>query len=105
MNTFNFFVVALVMVFATRSAAADDPPATVFANQCAVCHGPDGKGQSVMGKKLNMKDWSDGKTLNGMSDGDVGKEIHAGKQLMPAFTQLTGAQISAIVAYIRSFQK
>jgi hypothetical protein len=28
----------------------------------AMCHGPDGKGQSAMGKQLNVKDWNDGNT-------------------------------------------
>ena len=58
-----------------------------------------------MGKTLNMKDWSDGKTLNLMSDTDVGTEIHVGKQSMPGFTQLSNDQVKALVEYIRTFQK
>jgi mono/diheme cytochrome c family protein len=97
-----------LFAFATVTAhvaIADVAATKIYAEQCAMCHGPDGKARTAMGKTLNMKDWSDGKTLNGMSDTDVGTEIHVGKQSMPGFAQLSNEQIKALVEYIRSFQK
>jgi mono/diheme cytochrome c family protein len=95
-----------LFTFATAQVAiADDAATKAYAEQCAMCHGPDGKARTAMGKTLNMKDWNDGKTLNLMSDADVGREIHVGKQSMPAFAQLTDAEIKALVEYIRTFQK
>jgi mono/diheme cytochrome c family protein len=95
-----------LFTFATAHVAtADDVATKVYAEQCAMCHGPDGKGQTAMGKTLNIKDWSDGKTLNQMSDGDIGKEIHVGKQLMPGFTKLAVDQLKVLIEYIRGFQK
>jgi mono/diheme cytochrome c family protein len=96
----------LLFMFGTAHvAAADDAASKVYTDQCAMCHGPDGKARTAMAKSLNMKDWSDGKTLNQMSDADIGNEIHAGKQSMPGFTQFPDEQIKALVAYIRTFQK
>ncbi len=87
-----------LFTFATAQVAiADDAATKVYSEQCAMCHGPDGKGRTPMGKTLSMKDWSDGKTLNLMSDAYVGKEIHVGKQSMPGFAQLSDAEIKALV--------
>lgn len=98
--------VALLALSMTRTAQAEEPTtATVFKERCALCHGPDGMGQTVMGKKLGVKDWSDGKTLNWMSDADAAKEISFGKLLMPGFPQLADGQVKAMVAYIRTLQK
>jgi mono/diheme cytochrome c family protein len=105
-SSLSTFVVALFALSTTSIAGADDPAtATVFKEQCAVCHAPDGTGQTVMGRKLNVKDWSDGKTLNWMRDADIAKEISVGKQSMPAFTQLADGQVTAMVAFIRTLQK
>lgn len=57
--------VAIVLFgFASAGVAAADDAGTVkvYTEQCAMCHGADGKGHSVMGKKLAVKDWGDGKT-------------------------------------------
>jgi mono/diheme cytochrome c family protein len=105
MKTLVQTTLALFAFAISHVAAADDAATKMYASQCAMCHGPDGKGQTVMGKKLNIKDWSDGKTLNQMTDADVTTEIHVGKQLMPGFTQLSGDQIKALIEYIRTFQK
>jgi mono/diheme cytochrome c family protein len=99
-TTLALFTLAMAQV-----AIADDAATKIYTEQCAMCHGPDGKARTATGKMLNMKDWSDGKTLNVMSDTDVGTEIHVGKQSMPGFAQLSNDQIKALVQYIRSFQK
>lgn len=99
--------------FATPLLAYADDAATikVFKAQCATCHGIDGKGHTTPGKQFNMKDWGDGKTLDKLSDGEVDKMIRGGnvgddgKERMPAFAKLGDAQIKALIAYIRTFQK
>jgi mono/diheme cytochrome c family protein len=96
----------LISLGSASVAIADDAATSkVFGEQCAMCHGPDGKAQSFMGKKDKVKDWGDGKTLNVMSDADVTKMIRVGKDLMPAFTSLTDEQVKALVGYVRTFQK
>ena len=47
------FVVAALLARQRRRPPTARP---LFASKCAACHGPDGKGQSAMGKKLGVKD-------------------------------------------------
>jgi mono/diheme cytochrome c family protein len=93
--------------FASAGVAAADDAGTVkvYTEQCAMCHGADGKGHSVMGKKLAVKDWGDGKTLNPISDADLEKMIRVGKGAMPGFTSLSDGQVKAMADYVRAFQK
>ena len=95
-----------------RIATADDAATIkIYKAQCATCHDLDGKGHTTAGKKLEVKDWSDGKTLNKMTDAEVDKWIHVGKngnngkELMPSFAKLGDDKIKALTIYIRSFQK
>ncbi len=67
--------------------------------------GPDGKAHTGMGKQLTMKDWSDGKMLNALSDAEITTEIRVGKALMPGFAALTADQLKALVVYVRTFQR
>jgi len=46
---------ALTMTFSTLSVAADTG-ADLFKAKCAMCHGPDGKGDTAMGKNLKVHD-------------------------------------------------
>jgi len=52
-----------------------------------------------------MKDWSDGKMLNALSDAEITTEIRVGKALMPGFAALTADQLKALVVYVRTFQR
>ena len=104
-------LVLVSFAFAQVASADDAVTIKVFKAQCATCHDVDGKGHTTAGKKLNVKDWSDGKTLNKMTDADVDKWIHVGKngddgkELMPGFAKLGDDKIKALVTYIRGFQK
>src|SRR5262245_30028006 len=78
---------------------------------CATCHGADGKGDTKMGKKLDVKDYTDPKVQAGMKDEDMiqitkeGKK-EGGKTKMNGFKdKLSDDEIKALVAHIRSFKK
>src|SRR5690242_10021542 len=78
--------------------------------QCAKCHGADGKGDTKMGKKLEVKDYTDAKVQAAMKDDEMAKVIKEGKKegdktKMKAFTELTDPEIKALVAHVRSFKK
>ena len=112
MKTLIQATILLASIALAGGASADDAATLkVYKAQCATCHDLDGKGHTTAGKKLNVKDWGDGKTLNKMTDADVDKWIHVGKngddgkELMPAFAKLGDDKIKALVAYIRAFQK
>ena len=78
---------------------------------CAKCHGPDGKGQTKMGQKLNIKDFTDAKTQESFNDDKAFKSIKEGvtdkdgKVLMKGQESMTDDEIKALVGYVRSFKK
>ena len=98
------------MAVATLSARADDAKTTYDAS-CAKCHGADGKGDTKMGQKLGAKDFTDAKVQADMKDDAAIKAIKEGvkdadgKTLMKPAEGLSDADISGLVAYMRTFKK
>ncbi len=92
------------------SAAADDATQTWDKN-CAACHGKDGKGQTMMGRKLGVKDFTDPKVQASFDDAQATKTIKEGKKdkdgktLMKPFDTLSDDEIKALVASVRGFNK
>ena len=78
---------------------------------CAKCHGADGKGQTKMGQKLGMKDYTDAKVQDEMKDDAAFKAIKeglkdkGGKVLMKPAEGLSDDDIKALVKHMRSFKK
>ena len=87
------------------------PAADNWDNNCTKCHGADGKGQTKVGKKLSVKDYTDAKVQADLKDADMVKAItdgvkdKTGKEKMKAFsTELSPAEVTDLVAYIRKFK-
>jgi mono/diheme cytochrome c family protein len=77
--------------------------AAIWSQQCASCHGKDGSGNTMMGKKLGVKDYT--KEL-GFSDAEATNIIKNGKGKMKGFKdKLSDADVKALVAYVRSLKK
>jgi cytochrome c553 len=77
---------------------------------CAKCHGTDGKGDTKMGKKLDIKDLTDAKIQSELTDDKAFKIIKDGvkdgdKTKMKPAENLTDAEIKALVAQVRTFKK
>jgi cytochrome c553 len=77
---------------------------------CAKCHGADGKGDTKMGKKLDIKDFTDAKTQAALTDDKAFKAIKDGvkdgdKTRMKPAENVSDADIKALVAHVRSFKK
>src|SRR5436190_23710915 len=82
MNSRNVMIRIITMSLAllaasALSARADDAKAT-YDKDCAKCHGADGKGQTKMGQKLGVKDYTDAKVQAEIKDEDAVKAIKAG---------------------------
>ncbi len=82
----------------------------IWTAQCAKCHGADGAGKTKVGAKLKLKDYSDAKVQAEMKDADIAKAIKEGikegdRERMKAFTDIPDADVTALVAYIRTFKK
>jgi mono/diheme cytochrome c family protein len=84
---------------ATCAVAAGEE---TFKAKCAGCHGPDGSGNTAMGKKFKLRDLRSA-DVQKQSDEDLQGVIEKGKPPMPAFGKsLDTAKVQELVAYIRS---
>ena len=98
------------MAVAALSARAEDAK-TIYANNCAKCHGADGKGDTKIGQKLGVKDFTDAKVQAEMKDDAAFNAIKEGvkdkddKTLMKPAEGLSDGDIKGLVAYIRTFKK
>ena len=101
--------VALFVGVFCWSAAADDGTQLWNVN-CASCHGMDGKGQTMMGRMLGIKDLTDPKVQNSLTDAQAAKDIKEGiivngQNKMKAFgDKFSDEQITNLVASVRSFK-
>ena len=79
-------------------AVASNSPSTLYRQNCARCHGADGKAQTALGQKLEADDIS-----GGQSTAKIIRAVTNGRGDMPSFRRkLTAAQIKAIAAYVHS---
>src|SRR5688572_20896796 len=93
-------ILALLITAAMPLAAAADN-AAVYKAKCAACHGPDGSGQTTMGKKMNLRDLRSPEVQK-QSDADLTKITTDGKGKMPAYKgKITPDEIKGLVQYIR----
>ena len=103
------FVLAIVVIVSAGVSIAADAGLT-WAQNCAACHGKDGSGNTMMGKKLGVKDYHDAKLQSAFSDAEAERAIKEGvktngKETMKPFgSKLSDADIKALVAHIRSFK-
>jgi cytochrome c553 len=71
MKTIVTVVVSLYIASALSIKAGD--PKTNWANNCAQCHGPDGRANTKMGKQVGAKDLTDAKVQASFSDAQATK--------------------------------
>ena len=89
---------------ASLASAAD--AAGNWSKMCASCHGKDGSGATVMGKKSGVLDYRDAAVQAKFTDADAIKIITDGKDKMKPFKdKLTPDEIKALVAYVRTLKK
>jgi cytochrome c553 len=103
-------IAATLLVGAALSAFAGDAKEN-YEKACAKCHGADGKGQTKMGQKLGIKDYTDATVQAGVTDEKAFKAIKEGlkdkedKTLMKPAEGLSDDDIKALVKYLRDFKK
>jgi mono/diheme cytochrome c family protein len=90
---------------AMRLPAADD--AAVFNQNCALCHGRDGRAQTPQGRKLHAKDLRESR----LTDAEIERQIRQGSKtksgisLMPAVGEKwTDAEVQAAIRVVKSFR-
>ena len=102
MRRLNFVAILCLAVTALAlSARADDASAKLYQAKCASCHGPDGAGNSTVGKALKVRDFHD-PDVQKQSDADLTSIIAKGKNKMPAYEKtLKPDEIKGLAAYVR----
>ena len=93
-----------VLTLPSRLQAQSDTAKTFKAN-CALCHAPDGSGNSSTGKALGAKDLRS-QEVQTKPDADLATTITKGRGKMPAFgAKLKSDEIRQMVAYVRDLAK
>ena len=81
----------------------------VYNFDCALCHGATGDGKSDLAKdmQLTLMDWSDPKSLAGVSDQNLIDIIRKAKGKMPPedAARATNDEVKSLVILIRKFAK
>ncbi len=101
-------VSCLTLLFAGAMSLHAATAKETYDHDCAKCHGKDGKGQTFMGKRFHIKDYTNPKVQKEFKDEALVKAIKDGvkSKHMPAFGgKLNDTQIKDLVAYIRHFAK
>lgn len=97
-------LIAPISLCASAALAAD--AAANWSQHCASCHGKDGSGNTMMGKKSGAKDYRDAKVQAEFTDAQATQLIKEGKDKMKPFKgKLSDDEIKALVAYVRSLKK
>jgi cytochrome c551 len=92
---------ALGMLALPIASFAAAEGADLFKSKCAMCHGPDGAGKTMMGEKLKIPDLHSA-DVQKKTDADLKTIIAKGKDKMPAYdAKLSKEQIDKLVVYIR----
>ena len=75
-----YIVVSVALsALALLSVRAEDIT-PIYEKQCVKCHGADGKGETKMGKKIGVKDYTDAKVQAEMKDDVAFKSIKEGQK-------------------------
>ncbi|MGE3310431.1 MAG: cytochrome c [Limisphaerales bacterium] len=94
------------------ASAADAAVVANYGKHCASCHGKDGSGKTVMGKKIGAKDFTDPKVVAEIKDDHALKNLKEGvkdkngKDIKKPFTgKLTEDEMKALIEYAKTFAK
>ena len=93
-----FAVLCLIVVQPVSAQSGAD----LFKAKCAMCHGPDGKGQTTMGKNFGLRPLSSPEVQK-QSDAQLKDIVLKGKGKMPA-QKVTDAQAGDLVKFVRSLK-
>ncbi len=94
-------VLAVLCLMVVQPVSAQSG-ADLFKQKCAMCHGPDGKGQTPMAKNMGAGSLAS-PAVQGQSDAQLKDAILKGKGKMPA-QKITDAQASDVVKFIRTLK-
>jgi mono/diheme cytochrome c family protein len=104
-TTLTLLLVTILLGASTRCTAEESGKSIFFKSKCAMCHGVDGSGKTVMGEVIKVPDLRSAEVQK-KTDADLTGSITKGKDKMPAFEgKLTKAQIAKLIPFIRDLGK
>lgn len=80
----------------------------LFTKHCMPCHGPDGKAQTPIARKLGVKDLTQSKLTESEIEKQIieGKRDEHGKEKMPPFkSKLSADEIKSLVTTVKELRK
>ena len=105
MKKFVFILIAAVALLGATAAFAADDGAAIYKGKCASCHGPDGSGQTAVGKSMKLRDLRDAEVQKQTAK-EFATIISDGKGKMPAYkSKLSAAEIDAVAAFLKTLKK
>jgi len=94
--------VLLTLVIVATPLLADGK--ALYKSKCSACHGPDGAGQTTMGKKMTLRDLRSAEVQK-QTDLELTKVIAGGQGKMPAYgKQLSTDDIQGLIAHLRTLK-
>lgn len=108
MNSKLVLIAGFLAVGLPAALAADAK--ALWAEQCASCHGETGKGDTKIGKRLKLKDYSDAAVQAQLKDEEMvnatlkGVTIDGKQKMKPFADKLSEQDAKDLVALIRSFK-
>ena len=95
-------IVGLSPLSSVDAGAAVQAGKSVYGSKCAVCHGPDGSGNTAKGKELKVRNWLTDAAVKAMTDAQLTDIINKGKGKMEGYEKsLSKEQVAAVVAYTK----
>lgn len=97
----------ILMIFAIAAGLplAAAPAADLYKTKCTMCHGPDGSGNTPMGKKLGVADLRTA-TTQGQTDPQLVAVIESGRNKMPGQKgHLSKDEMKQMVTFVRGLPK
>jgi mono/diheme cytochrome c family protein len=98
--------VLLAAMGALPSWAADG--AVIYENNCASCHGMDGRARTPAGKKIGARDLAESKLADDAIAAQIrnGVKTPQGAERMPSYKdRLKPEEVSAVAEFVKAFRK
>ena len=112
MKTLLINTLAVCSLMALPSGLIAGDGAELWMKNCRKCHGEEGKGDTPMGSKFGVRDYTDPAVQADMTDEEIhsaivdGVKNEDGRPVMMAFgKKLSGEEVDTLVQYVRSLAK
>jgi cytochrome c553 len=99
-------IIAALALMATTARAAEAKDN--FVKYCKSCHGLEGKGDTPLGQKFKVRDYSDPAVQGTLKDEEMFKAIKEGNEknhMKPMADKMTDDEIKALGTYLRGLKK